>query len=117
MNTSHLRGDFGEYVMPGRNHVVWYPYKTYTSNYPSSVVLKLFAYDADRYANIGLTSNLVILDLEAPEIAIRKVNVEEESEIIESSSSSQSFSSSSSSVQYSSSSTSLDSSSSSSESA
>ena len=113
LNTNHLRGDLGEYVMPGRNHIVWYPYQTYSSNYPSSVILRLFVFDADRYANVGLTSNIAILDLEAPEIAVRKVNVEEESEMFKSSSSSISSSSSSSSIEYSSSSSSLDSSSSS----
>jgi len=49
------------------------------------------------YPNVGLKSNIVSLYLNPPEVAVRKVNVEEESEMWHSSSSTESSSSSSSS--------------------
>jgi hypothetical protein len=101
--------------MPGRNRIVWSPYLTYTENYPSSVTIKLTAEDADTYHNVGIDSRLVVLNLYKPEVAVRKVNAEEESGMwISSSSTNSSSSSIDSSSSSSSSSSSLDSSSSSS---
>ena len=108
IDPSQLRGDTGSYVMPGRNKIVWYPYQTYSEDYPSSAVVKLSIQDADLILNSGVDSNTVTLDLYKPEVAVRKVNLADEPAIWESSSSSSSigFSSSSSSIGFSSSSSS-----------
>ncbi|MFA7219285.1 MAG: hypothetical protein WC119_02115 [Synergistaceae bacterium] len=115
ISSDNLRGDIGTSIMPGQNHIVWYPYLTYSSDYPSSVIFKMSLTDIDGYEDSNASSNIIILDLDAPEVVLRKVNMEDESEAWDSSSSTQSQSSSSSSSSWgnSSSSSSRDSSSSS----
>ena len=97
IDATDLMGDHGANVMPGRNRIVWNPYATYSEDYPSSIVLKLTVEDADLSVNVGIESNNVTLDLYPPEVAVRKINMEEESEMWISSSSTESSSSSSSS--------------------
>jgi len=93
-----LRGDFGIGVMPGRNNIVWYPSVIFDEESSSdgdilfSVILKITLVDVDLSENAGVNSNIVILDLGKPEVAIRKISLKDEAKYWETSSSSSSSS-------------------------
>ena len=93
-----LRGDFGLGVMPGRNNIVWHPSmvfeeeSSFDEDIPLSIILKITLKDVDLLENAGVSSNIVILDLGEPEVAIRKISFKEEAKYWETSSSSSSSS-------------------------
>jgi len=91
-----LRGDFGIGVMPGRNNIVWNPHvvfdeeSSFDEGTPLSIILKVSLVDVDLSVNAGVSSNIVILDLGMPEVAVRKIHFISEVETNSSSSSSSS---------------------------
>ena len=119
VSTDSLKGDFGNNIMPGRRRVSWQPSSDLTdtsSEYP--ILCRLTLYDSDENKALGQNiTGVLVWDVTKPEVAVRKLSLEEQEAMMESSSSSSSSyssSSSSSSSSFSSSSSSIDSSSSSS---
>ena len=97
-----LKGDFGNNVMPGRRRVSWQPevdLEAITVGEP--VLCRITLYDTDNNSIIGdkLTGALVY-DITKPIAAVRRITIEEELEMIQSSSSSDVYSSSSSSSSF-----------------
>jgi len=77
LNTSNARGDFGLGIMPGRNNIIWNP--AYDINtYPITVSVMLTLTDADNNSNIGTNSAMCIVNLNSPDVTIRKLSQEEE---------------------------------------
>lgn len=110
-----LKGDFENNIMPGRRRVTWEPkYDLADVDNGTPVQCRLTLYDIDSKTAIGNTlTGVLVWDTQKPTIAIRRLSVEEQIDMVNSSVSSSS-SSSSSSIDSSSSSSSVDSSSSSS---
>tara|TARA_R110000824_G_C15232856_1_gene678960 strand:- start:8359 stop:10551 length:2193 start_codon:yes stop_codon:yes gene_type:complete len=115
-----LYGDVGGGITPGYRNIVWNFNRTFSgTTVPESVFVKITLIDADGNVNVGAKSRCMTLHAIGPEVAVRRVTIEEDAEQFETSSSSDSESSSSSSSEgysdsSSSSSSSVDSSSSSS---
>ena len=103
-----LRGDFGNNLMSGRGRITWVPNIDTTKLVSGQLILfKLTLLDADGLANVGEPiTGALIWDIEKPEVAVRRLSLEEQADMFISSSSSSGSSSSSSSIDSSSSSSS-----------
>ena len=75
-----FRGDMGSGVLSGTNRIVWNPQMTFgnTGSLPTSAVFQLNLLDADGKTNSGVTSAVAVINLRAPEVAVRKLSLEEQ---------------------------------------
>ena len=94
--------------MSGRGRITWVPNIDTTKLVSGQLILfKLTLLDADGLANVGEPiTGALIWDIEKPEVAVRRLSLEEQADMFISSSSSSGSSSSSSSIDSSSSSSS-----------
>ena len=92
--SSNVIGDIGFGIMPGYRKITWNPSSVLTAS-NDVVFIKVSLTDTDGNSNVGLTnSSVAVVDLSIPIVDIRKLNIEEESIMEESSSTSDSSSSS-----------------------
>lgn len=102
ISSDALRGDVGYGIYPGRRNIVWNPNITFSENVPSNLYVRLNLVDVNAEENAGANQAALTLETAYPEVAIRKISMDERQYEFESSESS--VSSSSSSFEYSSSS-------------
>lgn len=80
LNSTSIRGDVGISIYPGNNRIIWKPSLSLASTtvYPITVYIKLTLLDADNNANIGISSAIGIVNLNKPDVVIRRLSIEEE---------------------------------------
>ena len=107
LSDGSLHGDAGSGITPGKRWISWNPLITFPdTEIPNDIWFRLSLRDVNGEINAGVSDAFVTLELEQPEVALRKVTTEEKAAMFDSSTSSESSSSSSSSLGYSSSSSS-----------
>ena len=96
--STSMTGDFGPNIMPGRRKVSWQPSIDLVDvEVEGSVLCRLTLYDADGNLSQGdSVTGALVWDIEQPEVAVRRLSLDEHLTVIESSSSSSESSSSSS---------------------
>jgi len=84
--STNVIGDIGLGIMPGHRKITWNPTSVLSSS-NDVVFVKITLTDVDEYSNAGITeSSVVVVDLTTPEVSIRKLSLEEDEDMEESSS-------------------------------